>query len=100
MIKYSEDIFSILLKLITFILSFFVSIYTFAEVISVEQIEKGFLVNSNPTNTLYWKGINSKALLLLIPGGKGNLNLKPKTTNVRLNFFQSLQRLTNPELTW
>jgi len=70
-----------------------------AQVISVEQTETGLFVNSSPTNTLFWEAKHPKALILLIPGGEGQLNLKPETTNLKLNFFQSLKSLTNPEVT-
>ena len=90
---------STMIRFLTFTLTFIFAITTSAEVIPVDQVETGFFISSTPTNTLYWKGTNSKALILLIPGGEGNLNLKPTTTNMRLNFFQTLKSLTNPDQT-
>jgi hypothetical protein len=99
MTHLTNFLFTSLSKFISLALVLTFPIATLSEVIPVEQIETGFLVNSTPTNTLFWRGINSKALLVLIPGGEGQLNLKPTTTNLRLNFFQTLKSLTNPELT-
>jgi len=70
-----------------------------AEVISVEQIEKGFFISATPTLTMYWQGQDSKAVLLFIPGGEGHIGLKPGQTDMRFHFFQMLKRLTNPALT-
>jgi len=47
-----------------------------------------------PTETFYWQGQNSKAVLLLIPGGEGHLNLSPTQTDVRPEFYQTLKRLS------
>ncbi len=70
-----------------------------AEVIAVEQVDKGFFVSSTPTLTMYWQGQNSKAVLVFIPGGEGHIGLKPGQTDHRFQFYQMLKRLTNPELT-
>jgi hypothetical protein len=43
-----------------------------AEVIAVEQVEKGFFVSSTPTLTMYWLGQNSKAVLVFIPGERAD----------------------------
>ena len=47
-----------------------------------------------PTLTMYWEGAGSKALLILIPGGEGQLNLKPTQLNVGNQFYLTLKQLT------
>jgi len=69
------------------------------EVISFSPLETGFFLSSEPINTLYWRGQNSKALLLFIPGGNGTIGLKPETTDKPYSFYQTLKSLTNPQLT-
>lgn len=70
-----------------------------AEVIPVEQIEKGWMISSEPSMTMYWQGKSSKALLIFIPGGEGRIGLKPGQTDNLYQFHQMLKRLTNPDLT-
>lgn len=70
-----------------------------AEVIPVQPIEKCFLCSSDPSMTMYWQGKNSKAVLLFIPGGEGYLGLKQGQTDSKYHFYQTLKRLTNPEIT-
>jgi len=86
------------MKKIFLILSF-VATSAFSEVISVDQNTSGFSISSTPTQTLYWKGNNSKAILVFIPGGNGYLDLKPTTTDRKYSFYQTLKSLTDPELT-
>lgn len=70
-----------------------------AEVIAVEQIDKGFFISAAPTLTMYWPGKDAKALLVFIPGGEGYIGLKLGQTDHRFQFYQMLKRLTNPALT-
>lgn len=70
-----------------------------AEVISFAPMEAGFFVSSEPIQTLYWRGQQSKVLLLFVPGGNGTLALKPETTDKPYSFYQTLKSLTNPQLT-
>jgi hypothetical protein len=70
-----------------------------AEVIPVEPLEKCFLCSSAPSMTMYWQGSNSKAVLILIPGGEGFVGLKPTQTDHPYHQFQTLKRLTDPTLT-
>lgn len=70
-----------------------------AEVIAVDQIEKGFFVSSDPTLTFYWPGSNSKAVLVFVPGGEGVIGLRPGQTDNRAPFHQMLRRLSDPALT-
>ena len=70
-----------------------------AEVIPIEPFEKCFLCSSLPSMTMYWQGKNSKAILMLIPGGEGYVGLKPEQTDNKYHQFQTLKRLTDPSLT-
>ena len=65
-----------------------------AEVISIENPNKGFL-NNDPTLTFYWQGSNSKGLIFLLPGGNGMINLSPEMTDLKFHFFQTLKKLTD-----
>jgi len=69
-----------------------------AEVISVENPNKG-LLNSEPTLTFYMQGQKSKALILLLPGGVGMLHLKPEMTKLKAGVSPILERLTDPSRT-
>lgn len=70
-----------------------------AEVIPIEPIEKCFLCSSEPSQTMYWQGQASKAVLMLIPGGEGHVGLKPEQKDHRFHQFQTLKRLTDSSLT-
>ena len=61
-----------------------------AEVIAVPQPGTPEL----PTLTLYWPGTGSKAVLILIPGGEGQLNLRPGQTDIGYQFYQTLKALS------
>jgi hypothetical protein len=86
-------------RFLILLLSFIGSLAHTAEVIPVDPIEKCFLCSSEPSMTMYWQGKNSKAVLLLIPGGEGYIGLKPGQTDNRYHQFQTLKRLTDPNLT-
>ena len=66
-----------------------------AEVIPIEPIEKCFLCNSEPSQTMYWQGQGSKAVLMLIPGGEGHIGLRSEQKDHRFHQFQTLKRLTD-----
>lgn len=70
-----------------------------AEVIPVAPLESCFLCSSEPSLTMYWPGKDAKAVLMLIPGGDGHVGLKLGQTDHRFHQFQTLKRLTDPELT-
>lgn len=70
-----------------------------SQVIPIAPIEKCFLCSSEPSLTMHWEGKKSKALLLFIPGGGGQIGLKPHTSDHGFHFHQTLKRLTNPDLT-
>ena len=67
-----------------------------AEVIAVEQIDKGFFISDKPSLTMYWKAKDPKAVLIFIPGGEGYIGLKPGQTDQQHPFHQMLKRLTDP----
>jgi hypothetical protein len=49
---------------------------------------------SAPTQTLFWESANAQATLIFIPGGEGQLGLKPTQKDTRNDFYQSLKKLT------
>jgi len=70
-----------------------------AEVIPVKPMEDCFLCSSAPSMTMYWQGRNSKALMIMLPGGDGYLGVKPEMTDINRPFIENLKRLTNPDMT-
>jgi hypothetical protein len=70
-----------------------------AEVVAVDPIEKGFFISTAPSLTFHWRGVDSKALLLFIPGGEGVIGLQAGQTDVHHQFYQMLRRLSDPSLT-
>jgi hypothetical protein len=70
-----------------------------AEVIPIASTSTGLLSSSAPTLTFYWSGKDSKAVLLFIPGGPGQIGLKPDTTEPQGERPQMLKRLSDPEAT-
>ena len=71
----------------------------YAEVIPIASTSSGLFSSSAPTLTFYWPGKDSKAVLLFIPGGPGQIGLKPDTTEPQGERPQMLKRLSNPEAT-
>lgn len=69
-----------------------------AEVIPVDLKEDG-KIDSTPTMTMYWAGRQARAVLVLIPGGDGNIGIKLETPDLKHPFYQALKRLTDPALT-
>lgn len=47
-----------------------------------------------PALTLYWEGTGSRGVLILIPGGEGQLNLKPNQVDVGHQFYLTLKQLS------
>ena len=70
-----------------------------AEVIPIKPLESCFSCSSKPSMTMYWKGNDSKALVIFIPGGEGYIGFKEGEQDHPYQFFQTLKRLTNPNLT-
>jgi hypothetical protein len=77
----------------------FFNVVRAAEVIPVQPLESCTLCSSAPSQTMYWQGRDSKAVLMLIPGGEGYVGLKPEQTDNKFHQFQTLKRLTDPTLT-
>ena len=62
-----------------------------AQVIAVPAGDEG----SAPTQTMLWESPDAIATLIFIPGGIGQLGLKPTQTDTKNNFYQSLKLLTH-----
>lgn len=62
---------------------------TAAEVIPVPTAD----AKGPPTLTMYWEGAESGGVLILIPGGDGQLNLKPRQVSIDNQFYQTLKQL-------
>jgi hypothetical protein len=62
----------------------------FAQVIAVPNNRDG----GSPTQTLFWRSADAKATLIFIPGGNGQLGLKPAQTDSKNNFYHSFKSLT------
>lgn len=71
----------------------------YAQVFAVDQLQSGFFISAQPTQTLYWQGQKSKAVIVFIPGGEGYIGLKPTQTDHGYQFYRSLKQLTDPSLT-
>jgi len=78
---------------------FLITSYVHAEVIPIKPLESCFSCSSKLSMTMYWKGNDSKALVIFIPGGEGYIGLKEGEQDHPYHFFQTLKRLTNPNLT-
>ena len=78
---------------------FMIAAFARAEVISIKPLESCFSCSSKPSMTMYWKGKDSKAVVIFIPGGEGYIGLQEGQTDHQYYFFQTLKRLTNPLLT-
>jgi len=61
----------------------------------VDKNSSTHFVSYVPTQTLYLKAVDPKALVVLVPGGSGNLGLKRETVEINNFFYQSLKGLTD-----
>lgn len=86
-------------RVLAWLLGSMVPLTQAAEVIPIEPIENCWLCGSAPSLTMYWQGTNSKAVLLLIPGGDGHVRLKNGQTDHLFHQYQALKRLTDPTVT-
>lgn len=50
--------------------------------------------SSAPTLTMHWESALSKSVLILIPGGDGQIRLKPNQSDHSSQFYQTLRQLT------
>jgi hypothetical protein len=72
---------------------------SFAQVYPVDPIEKGFFNSTEPTLTFLWKAKNAKAVLIIIPGGEGQIKLTLDQKNLGGFFGNTLRPLSDPNLT-
>lgn len=70
-----------------------------AEVISVTPIEDCFMCSKTPSLTMYWKGSSAKVVLLVLPGGTGQVGLSAEKKDKQQPFYENLKRLTDASLT-
>jgi hypothetical protein len=76
-----------------------------AQVVAVDQIEKALLVLSTPTLTALRPagGLQPRAVLMIMPGGEGQIGLRPDaaldTSPPRTSFAAWPRRLVDPQLT-
>jgi hypothetical protein len=52
---------------------------SYAQVVAVEQLEKGFLIRSEPTLIWIRESPAARAVLMYVPGGVGRIGLTPET---------------------
>jgi len=69
-----------------------------AEVNAVVPIEDCFLCSKEPSMTMHWKGSNSKAVLIVIPGGTGVVGISQDRKDLKQSYFENLKRLADPDL--
>ena len=74
----------------------FVVAALFASAAEADVIAVPFGDGGVPTQTLFWESADAKATLVFIPGGIGQLNLKPTQTDTNNNFYQALKTLSQP----
>lgn len=81
-------------SIIVFVCAVILATSAFAEVVYVDQVESGFFVSSKPTQTIYWQGKDSKALIVFIPGGDGQMSLDPYR-DPKYFFYKMLKSLSD-----
>lgn len=82
--------------LITIIFSFNI---VKAEIITVENSYKNQNKNNEPTTTKYYKGTNSKLLIVFIAGGEGMFRFGPQKTEPTLSYYTNLKKITDKNFT-
>ena len=70
-----------------------------AQVIAVPSTNGGIFGSSEPTMTFLWPGRDSKAVLIMIPGGEGHLGLTPDRTDLEGFYGKTLKPLSDPAAT-
>jgi hypothetical protein len=71
----------------------------FAQVVSVEFKEKGFMFSDAPTLNFLWPAKQAKATLIFIPGGEGRLGITPERQNLGGFYGSTLKPLSDDQLT-
>jgi|APGre2960657373_1045057.scaffolds.fasta_scaffold69959_1 hypothetical protein len=84
------------------------SVSTKAQIFPIEQLAKGFTINSTPTVTFLWESSlkdEAKGTFIFIPGGDGNVGMKAGWTEEasgylgKYHFLRTLKRLSDKDLT-
>ncbi len=93
-----------MLKFLSALMVLMFAVSANSQVIAVEQIEKSFLVRSEPTLTLLREAPNARAVLVSIPGGEGRIGLRPDmkfdpAVEARTSIGKMFKRLTDPAST-
>ncbi len=70
-----------------------------AQVVSVEFKDKGFLFSDAPTLNFVWAAKQARATLIFIPGGEGRLALSPDRSNLGGFYAATLKPLSDDNLT-
>ena len=74
-----------------------------AQFLAVPQVESGFTIRPNPTNTLLRESPKARAILVSIPGGEGRIGLKPDSvldaSTARTSLGRMFVALTDPAQT-
>lgn len=71
----------------------------YAEVLAIGRMENGVVSSSDATLTFLWKGDQSKATLIMIPGGEGHLGLSLDRVDLGGFYGKTLKPLSNPDIT-
>jgi len=85
-------------KWLIFGIGFLTHAWTFAQVVSVEFKEKGFLFSDAPTLNFLWPAKQAKATLVFIPGGEGRIGLTPDRKNLGGFYGNTLKPLSDEKL--
>lgn len=64
------------MRVITLIL-LLITLSVRAEVFTIQPLESCFSCSSKPSMTMFWKGKDSKAVVIFIPGGEGYIGIPP-----------------------
>ena len=86
-------------RLITLLLMIVFKINAFAQVVSVEFKDKGFLYSDAPTLSFVWQSNEAKATLVFILGGEGRLGITPDRKNLGGFYGNTLKPLADATLT-
>lgn len=89
---------NVFFKIILIIIIFSFNIVK-AEIINVENSYKNQNKNNEPTITKYYKGTNSKLLIVFIAGGEGMFRFGPQKTEPTLTYYINLKKITDKNFT-
>lgn len=86
-------------KLLFFLFILLNSSLAKAELIYIESLYKNSDKKSDPTITKYYKGINSRALIIFIPGGEGMFRFGPQKNEPTLSYYKMLKKISEKNIT-